>query len=354
LSPTRDGRRRFFNSFELASFFANTATLLQSGVPLIKALEAQSIDETFRKVAAILGDLIRDIRSGSSLADGLAKHPLSFPPMAVSLVRAGERSGTLVTSLERIAEGIEKRQATRSKIRQALAYPVIVVVLGTVAVGFLMVGVVPVFQETYSKAGIPLPAITNVLISVSALVVQTWWMWLGGFVIGVFVYRQTRRHPVVCGFRDRLLIRLPLLGPLIRSIHVGRFVESFGGLLASGVAIKDSLALSQNVVPHCEYAAMIRELKMAVTRGEGIGPKLSEYPRLVPPLLARMLSLGEKSGDLGQMSLQVSRYIEKDVNQKTKHVSTFVEPVLTVAMAFAIGTIALAIYLPMFDMYKQI
>ena len=339
---------------DLAAFFSNTATLLNSGVPLVKALEALTTDDTFSNSAPTLEALVRDIQSGSSFSTALSKHPDSFSPMAVSLVRAGEISGTLSPALERIAENTEKRRETRAQIQQALTYPAIITVLGSAAVGFLMVFVVPIFEETYEKAGMPLPQLTQVLIAMSRIAAKTWWIVLGFLVAAVLLYRYFRHHPRVRSVQDRVLLRLPLLGPMVRNVMLGRFVETFGSLLAAGVSIKESLALTERAVHHSQFAAMVHELRLAVARGEGIGSKLDEYRSLFPPLLTRMMSLGEKSGELGGMLMQMGRYIEKDLRRRTQRMSSLVEPLVTVAMAFVVGTIALAIYLPIFDMFKQI
>ncbi|MFQ5805344.1 MAG: type II secretion system F family protein, partial [Phycisphaerae bacterium] len=347
-------RRKPFSETDLVAFFSNTATLVNSGVPLIKTLEALATDDSLSNSAPTLETLARDIRSGSSFSTALSKHPDCFSPMIISLVRAGETSGTLPPALERIAENIEKRRETKAQIRQALTYPAIVSALGVAAVVFLMIFVVPVFEETYAKAGMPLPLITQALIAVSRIAVNTWWIGLGLLTGAVLLYRHFRQHSRVQAFQDRLLLRLPLLGPIVRSAMVGRFVEAFGSLLAAGLSIKEALTLTERVVRHSEYAGMVRELRLAVARGEGLGSKLSEYRSLFPPLLTRMMSLGEKSGELGKMAVQVSRYTEKDLKRRAQRMSTLVEPLVTVAMAFVIGAIALAIYLPIFDMFKQV
>ncbi len=343
-----------FSEAAAAAFFSNVATLLNSGVPLVKAIEALAADDTFDRSTAILQSLVQDIRAGTAFSAALANRPDSFSPLVISMVRAGESGGTLVSTLEKISNDIEKRQATKAQIRQALTYPTIVVVLGSFAVTFLMAFVVPVFEETYRKAGMPLPLITRSLIAVSSVVAATWWLVLGIIIGTVIAYRRYRSHPKLRRVRDRFLIRLPVLGAVLRSVLVGRFVQAFGGLLASGVSIKESLELTEKVVNHSDFVDMIRELRFAVTRGEGLGSKLAEYRSLVPPLLAQMVSLGEKSGELGPMMLQIGHYVDKDLTRRTQSMSSMIEPLVTVVMAFAIGTIALAIYLPIFDMFKQV
>ena len=147
---------------------------------------------------------------------------------------------------------------------------------------------------------------------------------------------------------------MPVLGPVLQGALVGRFVRTFGSLLSGGISVKESLALTERVVGHSEFVGMVRELRLAVDRGEGVGNKLSEYGDLVPPLLARMIILGEKSGDLGNMIMKVGEYSEKDFKRRMKRMSTLIEPLITVVMAFAIGAIAMAIYLPIFDMFQHI
>ncbi len=338
----------------MAAFFSNLSTLLNSGIPLIKALEALATDDTFKRATHIFDMLVQDIRSGSSLAGALDKHPECFSPMIVSLLQAAERGGTITEALERIADNIEKTRETKSQIVRALTYPAIVITLGAGAIGFLLAFVVPVFEETYQKAGMPLPAITVTLIAMSHVVAKIWWIVLLVLTVALVSYRQYRAHPAVRSMRDRLLIRLPLLGPLIRGVVVGRFVQSFGNLLSSGVSIKDSLALTERVVQHSEFAEMLRELRMAVARGEGMGRKLGEYGTLFPPLLTQMMTLGEKSGKLGEMVVQVGRFVEKDLTRRSQKLSMLLEPIVTIGMAVTIGIVALAIYLPMFDMFKQV
>jgi len=339
---------------DLALLFSNTATLLSSGIPLTKALEALTTDESLSRTAPTIEALIQDIISGTSFSAALSKHPEVFSPMVMSLVRAGEASGTLVSALERLAQSLEDRRETIAQIRQSLTYPGIVVVFGTLAIGFLMIFVVPTFQETYAKAGMPLPAITRALIATSGLVAQTWWI-ACLLIVSIYVlYRHYGSHPRVQLTRDRLLLRTPILGPVLQGALVGRFVRTFGSLLSGGISVKESLVLTERVVGHSEYVGMVRELRQAVDRGEGVGTKLSEYDELVPPLLARMIVLGEKSGDLGNMIMQVGQYTEKDFKRRMKRMSTWVEPLITVVMAFAIGAIAMAIYLPIFDMFEHI
>jgi len=347
-------RRKPFSEKNQVAFLTNTATLLKSGIPLVKALEVLAMDETFKKVAPTLEALLLDVQTGNSFSSALSNHPDSFSPMIVSLVRAGEASSKLVPTLERVAESIEKRLETRAQIWQALTYPAIVTVIGSAAVIFLMVFVVPMFEETYTKVNMQLPTITLVLMTISRVVAKTWWIGLGLILAAVLLYRHFRNHPRFRQFRDRSLLQLPAFGPMIRTIMVGRFVQAFGNLLTAGISIKESLALTERVVQHSEFAGMIRQLRLAVARGEGIGRKLGEYRTLFPPFLTQMLSLGEKSGELGNMVLEIGRYTDKDLNRKMKHLSTLIEPTVTIVMAFAIGTIALAIYLPMFDMFKHV
>ena len=346
--------RKPLTELGLAAFFSNLSTLLNSGIPLIKALEALAVDDTFKKAASTFHALVQDIRSGSSFAAALDKHPECFSPMIISLLRAAERSGTLIKALERIADNIDKTRETKSEILRALTYPTIVVTLGAGAIAFLMAFVVPVFEETYEKAGMPLPIITVTLIAISGVVQKIWWIVLLVLTVAFLSYRHYRAHPAVRSMRDRMLIRLPLLGPLVRGVVVVRFVQSFGNLLSSGVSIKDSLALTERVVQHTEFAEMLRELRLAVARGEGMGRKLSEYGTLFPPLLTQMMTLGEKSGKLGEMVVQVGRFVEKDITRRTQQLSMLLEPIVTIGMAVTIGTVALAIYLPMFDMFKQV
>ena len=339
---------------DLAMLFSNTATLLNSGIPLTKALEALTTDDSLSRTVPTIEALIQDITSGTSFSGALSKHPEVFSPMVMSLVRAGEASGTLVSALERLAQSLEDRRETIAQIRQSLTYPGIVLIFGTLAIGFLMIFVVPTFQETYAKAGMTLPAITRVLIAMSVLFVNPWW--IGCLLLGsmTLLYRHYRSHPQLQLTRDRLLLRMPVLGPVLQGALVGRFVRTFGSLLSGGISVKESLALTERVVGHAEFVGMVRELRLAVDRGEGVGNKLSEYTHLVPPLLARMIILGEKSGDLGNMIMKVGEYSEKDFKRRMKRMSTLIEPLITVVMAFAIGAIAMAIYLPIFDMFQHI
>ena len=151
-----------------------------------------------------------------------------------------------------------------------------------------------------------------------------------------------------------MLLRLPVLGPVIRTVLIGRFIQAFGSLLDAGVSIKESLALTEQVVQHSEFRKMVRELQFAIARGEGIGRKLGEFQSIFPPLLTQMITLGETSGELGKMVVQIGVYVGKDLKRRTQQMSMLIEPIVTVGMALAIGAVALAIYLPIFDMFKQV
>jgi len=335
---------------DLTTILQHLSTLIENGVPLPKALLTVAQEPSLRKHAETLHDIRRRVESGESFSGALAAHPESFGDILVNQVRVGEKSGTLAETLARVTLQQEQGNQLRSLIIKKLSYPVLLLTMGGGVVTFMLMFVVPVFEETYADANVPLPAVTRFMIASAAWMESYGWLLFLLAAVGAIALKWVRRHPPWALKFDRAMMRTPLLGGWLRDLAVLQFVEVLGSLLEAGFRVAEALGVAAGSVGNRAVRQGVRDLQAAVHRGERFSRELERQGDLFPPVVAQLVIVGERTGNLVKATMHVRKHLRRQIERNTSVLVGTIEPVLTISLAVAIGVILLAIYLPMFDM----
>lgn len=332
---------------ELALFTRQLGTLLKAGMPLLRALEVLAKQQGNQKFRQVIGELAESIRSGSTLSDAMKRHPRVFDRLSINMVKAGEAGGVLDVVFERLARFQEKSLQLRGKIRAALVYPVIVLGVAVLILAGLLVFVVPKFKQIFADLlkGAPLPPLTRVVLAVSEAVQHHAWLVAGGAGAAWIALRYFRRTPSGARLVDTALVRLPLFGDLILKALVARFARTLGTLLASGVPILASLLITRDTCENRRIATAITQVHDRVKEGAPVARPL-EGTQVFPPMVTSMIEVGEHSGQLPEMLHKVADIYEDEVDHAVAGLSALVEPVLILFLALVVGTIVIALFLP--------
>jgi type IV pilus assembly protein PilC len=338
---------RGIGSRELTAFTRQLATLLRSGMPLLRSLEVlarQERNPSFRPVIESLGETIR---SGGALSEGMARHPRLFDRLYVSMVRAGEAGGVLDVIFERLARFQEKSLQLRGKITAALLYPLIVLAVAVAILAGLLVFVVPKFKQIFADLlkGAPLPPLTQLVLTVSEAVKAHFLLTAGLLIVFGCALRAIRRTAAGARLFDTLILRLPLFGPLFLRATVARFGRTLGTLLSSGVPILPALLIARDACGNRRIAAAISSVHDRVKEGAAVARPLEES-EVFPPMVTSMIDVGEQTGQLPSMLGKIAEIYEEEVDNAVAGLSTLIEPLLILFLAVVVGTIVIALFLP--------
>lgn len=334
---------------ELANATRQLATLLSSGLPLMDALNVLVDQEEAQTLKASLS-LARDaVREGSSLADALRQSPRVYSPLYVNMVSAGEVSGTLEITLDRLADFLEEQTRFRNRLAAALAYPALMTLIGIAVLFFLFSFVLPKVVGMFEDMRQQLPFITLALLAVVRFLSSFWWLILLLAAGAGYYLRKHFSAPAGKAQLDGWLLRAPVAGALIRMISVSRFTRTLGTLLESGVPALTALDIVQSVIGNSVLAEAVRKARENVREGESIADPLRRSG-LFPPVVVQMVAVGEKSGELEKMLLKVSDSFDRSVESRIAALMSLVEPVIILVMGAVIGTIVIAIMLPILQM----
>lgn len=336
---------------ELAAITRQFSTLVAAGLPLVEALGALSEQAERPSLSRVLAQVRQEVTEGTSLADALAQHPRLFASLYVNMVRAGEASGALHVVLERLADYTENQARLLGKVRSALTYPVIMLLLSATILFFLLSYVVPkvtrIFQETHQQ--LPLP--TRLLLGVSDFVAQWWWlllMLLAAMIVGGMRWART---PHGRERLDRLTLGVPYLGRLAQKLAVARFARTLSTLLASGIGLLPALDIVKGIVDNTVLTRAIERARDAIREGQSIAPPLRESG-LFPPLVVHMVAVGERSGQLEAMLTKAADTYDDEVENAVVALTTILEPIIIVFMGGVVLFIVLAILLPIFELNR--
>jgi type IV pilus assembly protein PilC len=338
---------------EVIMFSRQLAILLESGIDIVTALDlfkSQASNKVFKKT---LEEVIADLREGTSFSAALAKHPKIFPTIYWRTIAAGEQSGNLDTVLRRMAVFMEKTTAAAKKVRGALTYPIIVLVVAIVVVAVLVFFVMPTFTSLYSQLGAKLPLLTKILIGVA-----TWGKNYGVYVIlilialviGVFLYTKTPNGKTNW---DRLMLRLPIIGQIVQLNELSRCCRTISMLIMVGLPLPDIITMCIQSSGNKIVSQALTDVKQEMLAGEGLAQPLSKRPIFLP-LMVQMVSVGEKTGNLGNTLTTVADSYEFDADDKTTTALGMLQPALTIAMAVGVGFIVVAMISTMYGVYGQI
>ncbi|MCI0343629.1 MAG: type II secretion system F family protein [Planctomycetales bacterium] len=347
------GGRRRVSRGELTLVFRQLADLLRVGVPITRALQTLGGEGKRGEVGRLLDEIRADVTGGKPLSEAMARHPRAFDPLAIGIVRAGEAGGFLDEALSRISTFRERDEALRSRIRAALTYPAFLCVLGVGVVTYLMVFFIPRFTQIFKDMGKGLPGPTKVLIGVSDALATHGLLILAGLVVGGFLAGRALRTDAGRAWRDRTLLRVPGLGPMLRKTALSRFCRVLGTLLKSGVPILDALAIARDAVGNAVVAGAVEKATEGVREGRPLAGPLAASP-VFPRTLVDMVEVGEEAGNLEIVLVDAAEVYDGEVDRAVKVFLSLLEPVLLVLMGALVGFIVIAMLLPIFTLNAAI
>ncbi|RMF41129.1 MAG: type II secretion system F family protein [Planctomycetota bacterium] len=339
---------------DLVRILQNLTTLVVNGVSIPQALDTILADATYKKYRPILRSLSETIKGGGSLSIGMKKFPATFPELMVHQVQVGERAGTIQLTLQRISEQLEHGSKMKSFIIKKMTYPMLLVVAGAGSVTFMLTCVIPTFQKMYEENGAVLPGITQFLIDLSQFMRDNGII-LGAIlmsaVVGLVVAFKTPRSRYLL---DKYMLRIPLLGKWLRNMAILQFTETLTNLLQSGFNLVDALPPASRAVHNTYIRSQLTSINSSIRRGEKFSVAMERQKDLFPPIVKQLVLVGERTGQLPEVTKEIRAHLRDDIEKTTSAMLGSIEPVLTAGLAFAIGGILLAVYLPMFDMIGNV
>lgn len=338
---------------ELAIFSQQFAAIINAGISLVDALNILSSQMDNHYFREVLDEIQKDVETGSSLAEAVSRHPDVFPDLYVQLLRAGETGGVLDQVLNNLAEHYEKQEKLRNMIKSALYYPLTIGLVAIVVVVFLISFVVPTFVSMFADLGAQLPLPTRILIGLSNFIKSFWWLILLGISGGVFALVKYHQKPEGKLMMDRLILKIPVIGKMMRKVYISRFASTLAMMLDSGVDLLSSLSLVEDVVGNKVLSQIIVDSRIQVREGVSISEPLKKS-NFFPPMVVQMLEVGEETGDVDRMLKKISDFYDDEVENSIDGVVSLIEPVMIVFLAFVVGSIVISIVMPMFDMFQHI
>mgnify|MGYP006078573123 CR=1 FL=1 len=329
-------------------FTRQLATLLRAGMPILRGLEVLARQQPEGKFKRAIEDVGETIRTGGCLSDGLSRFPKFFEPLYLNMVKAGEAAGALDVVLERLAEFLEKSQKIRSKVKSAMMYPLIIMAVAAGVVGALVVFVIPRFESIFANMlkGQSLPALTQFVLGVSRFVQEQLGLSIAIVVAGVIGLKFLIGTKVGQRWWHRVLLLLPLLGDLVLKAAVARFSRTLGTLLSSGVQILEALHITRDTAGNVHVAEAIDSVRLRVKAGDGVAGPLDETG-VFPAMVASMIEVGEETGKLPDMLHRVADTYEEEVDKAVAALTSILEPLMIVLMSVVVGTIVIALFLPL-------
>jgi general secretion pathway protein F len=325
------------------------AVLVNAGIPLVESLGALVEQVEHERLKRVLGDVKQRVNEGSTLADALGVHPRVFTTLYANMIRAGETSGALDVVLYRLADFTESQARLRAKILGTMAYPAAMVVIGSGIMGILFTVVIPKVLRIFENTKATLPWNTKILIAVAGFVSGYWWALLAGLGLAIWLFVRWRRSPKGREKWDRLVLRIPIFGPLIRQIAIGRFSRTLSTLLKSGVPLLTAMDIVRNIVGNGRLAEVIEQARDAIREGESIAAPLKRSGEF-PPLVHHMVAVGERSGELEEMLKNVADAYEDQVETTVGALTSLLEPIMIVGMGVVVAFIVFSVLMPILQM----
>jgi type IV pilus assembly protein PilC len=337
----------------LAVFSRQFATMVNSGLPLLRTLAILADQTESKELSKIVGEMRLDVERGSSLSESMEKHPKAFNELYVALVRAGEVSGNLDQVLLRVADTIEKEVSLRRRIKSAMTYPTVVFGLVVIILTVMLVFVVPTFKDLYADLGGTLPGPTRLLITVSDIVRRFFPIVVGVIAIGIWGFRQWLKTDRGRYAFDRFKLKIPIFGELFRKTALSRFARTLGTLSRSGVPILQALDIVQQTVKNSVVARAVKDVQASVKEGESLTKPLARHP-VFPPMVVQMMSVGEETGALDTMLEKIADFYDEEIEAAVESLTSMIEPVLIAVVGGTVGAIVIALYLPTFRIFELI
>jgi type IV pilus assembly protein PilC len=337
----------------IAIFTRQLATMIDAGLPLVQSLEILSSQQESRTFKEVLRLVREDVEGGSTFAGALKKHPATFNELFTNLVVAGEEGGILDTILTRLANYIEKAEALKKKVKSAMIYPSTIVGVAIIVVMILMIFVIPVFETMFKSAGQNLPLPTYIVMQLSRFVKSYVLFIIPALILGVYLLRKYYQTNTGKLMIDRLLLKLPVFGPLFKKIAVARFSRTLGTLVSSGVPILDGLNIVSRTAGNRTVENAILNARASIREGETIAEPLGRS-NIFPPMVISMISVGESTGALDTMLSKIADFYEEEVDIAVANLTSLLEPFLMIFLGVVIGGVVIAMYLPIFQMASAV
>lgn len=335
---------------DITLFTRQLATMMKSGVPLLQAFDIVGKGHSNRAVGKLLMDIKADVETGSNLADAFRKYPLYFDALFCNLVGAGEAAGILDSLLDRLATYKEKIQAIKGKIKSALFYPISIIVVAFIITAIIMIFVIPAFKDLFEGFGAELPAPTLLVMTISDFFVAYWWAILSilGGGIYAFLYTWKRSIPMQ-RIMDRLVLKLPIFGEVIRKATIARWSRTLSTMFAAGVPLVESLDSVAGAAGNYIYYEATKNIQIEVSTGNSLTSSMANA-NVFPSMVVQMVAIGEESGSLDSMLGKVADFYEAEVDDAVAALSSLMEPIIMVVLGTLIGGMVIAMYLPIFKM----
>jgi type IV pilus assembly protein PilC len=334
-------------------FSRQFATMINSGLPILRALAILADQTNNKELARVLGECRLDIEQGSSLSAAIQKHPKVFNNLFVSMVKSGETGGSLDSVLLRLADMIENEVKLRGKIKSAMTYPIAVVALVSLIMSGMLLFVVPQFKSIYAQLGGSLPMPTRVLLALSEIFKKYWYIVIAAVFAGRFFFRRWKATPNGREAVDAFKLRVPVFGTLFHKTALARFAGTLSMLLRSGVPILQALDIVSETVNNRTIAKAVQDVQGSVREGESMAKPLAKH-KVFPPMVVQMIAVGEQTGALDTMLAKIADFYEDEVDIAVAGLMKLLEPVLIAFLGVAIGGIVIAMYMPMFSLIGQI
>ena len=338
---------------DVAVFTRQMATLLHAGIPLAEAMGALSEQSDNKKFQMILAGIRQKVNEGGSFADAMTENPKVFPELYTNMVRSGETAGNLDAVLSRLAEFLDAQIELRNKVSSAMAYPILMMIVGSLVLGFLMTVVVPPIAGIFADSGKALPWNTQLLVLIADIAGGYWWAVLPALILMVLLVRRWVRRPKGRAFTDRLKLRLWLVGKLVRFIAVARFSRTLATMLASGVPVLTALDIVKRVLNNTVLEKVVEDARVAIREGESIAATLKKSGEF-PSMMCHMVAVGERSGQLEAMLENVAGAYERDVSTEVGKLTSILAPIMIVVMAVGVGFIVFSILMPIIEMGQMV
>ena len=338
---------------DVVIFTRQFSTMINAGLPLVQALDILARQTENKALAQVTRAVVLDVESGHTVADALGKHPKAFTELYVNMVAAGEAGGILDTILLRLATFLEKNDALVRKVKGAMTYPAVILSVAGLAIIILLVKVIPVFEEMFASVEMELPAPTRIVIGASEFLQAYWWACLLGMaltVVSLRAYYKTREGQLVI---DRLLLRMPVLGDLLRKSAVSRFTRTLGTLISSGVSILDGLEITAKTSGNRVIQDAIMQSRASIAGGDTIAAPLQKSA-VFPPMVISMIAVGEQTGGLDEMLSKIADFYDEEVDAAVSVLMSLLEPIMIVVLGVVVGGMVVAMYLPIFDMMNAV
>ncbi|QBQ53910.1 type II secretion system F family protein [Nitrosococcus wardiae] len=335
---------------EIAIFSRQLATMMSAGVPLVQAFEIIGRGHENASMQALVLNIKGEVEGGGTLAEALKKHPRQFDDLFCNLVNAGEQSGTLETLLDKIATYKEKTEAIKGKIKKALFYPTAVVVVAFIITAILLIFVIPQFQTLFQNFGADLPALTLLVLQLSALFQEWWWAIFGGMGVAIYSLIEARRRSrKINHLFDKLLLKLPVIGDILNKATIARYARTLSTMFAAGVPLVEAMASVAGAAGNSVYAQAILRMRDEVSTGTQLQAAMRSS-QLFPNMVVQMVAIGEEAGSIDQMLAKVADFYEEEVDNAVDALSSLLEPLIMAILGVLVGGLVIAMYLPIFKM----